>query len=395
MIWKLLLAAASAGFGILLLEIGLRLAGYQAIYDVYSKPSIFWEYDPVLGWAHTPGSEGTYVGPRPWPIEFSAPIHINSLGLRGPEIDPLPPTGIRVLLQGDSMVAAFEVPYEQTFGALLEESLSEDLGVPVQVINAGVRGYGNDQSYLYFLEEGRGLDPDLVLHLYSANDARNNITVHRMRRPFSKAAFALEEGELELKGVPVPKYPLCSAYRMGADWELREISTFSEEMMCAFQMMLADRSALFTLLALRLNENRDLVNLLYALGSPERGSLVDRGESPGGVSYEIRLSEALLLAFAGAVREQGAAFMLVGDLPEGVDRAALARVGVDFAPTLEPPEDPSAPRLTFLRDAHFNALGHRLLAESLRPRVARALRERMKSKPLRDSDSTNTGPKDG
>ena len=84
-----MLAAASATFGFLLLEIGLRLAGYQAIYDVYSKPSIFWEYDPVLGWAHTPGSEATYVGPRPWPIEFSTPIRINSQGLRGPEIDPL------------------------------------------------------------------------------------------------------------------------------------------------------------------------------------------------------------------------------------------------------------------------------------------------------------------
>ena len=395
MIGKILLAVASAAFGVLLLEVGLRLAGFQAIYDVYSKPSIFWEYDPLLGWAHTPESEGTYVGPRPWPIEFSAPIHINSVGLRGPEIDPLPAMGLRVLLQGDSMVAAFEVPYEQTFGALLEDSLSEELGVPVQVVNAGVRGYGNDQSYLYFLEEGRGLDPDLVLHLYSANDARNNITVHRMRRPFSKAAFALEGGALELRGMPVPSYPLCSAYRMDADWQLREISSVSEEAMCAFQMMLADRSALFTLLALRLSDNRGLVDLLYALGSPERGSLVDRGESPERVPYQIRLTDAVLRAFAEAVREQGSVFMLAGDLPEGVDRAGLARLGVDFAPGLEIPEDPSAPRLTFLRDSHFNTLGHQLFAESLRPRMARVLRERMQSKSVRDSGSMNSGAGDG
>ena len=49
MIWKLLLAAVSAAGGILLVEIGLRVAGYQALYDVYSKPSVFWEYDPILG----------------------------------------------------------------------------------------------------------------------------------------------------------------------------------------------------------------------------------------------------------------------------------------------------------------------------------------------------------
>ena len=384
MIWKLLLAALSASVGVLLVEIGLRLSGYQALFNLYSKPSIFWEYDPVLGWAHTPGSEGTYVGPRPWPIEFASPIRINSLGLRGPEIEPPPPMGLRVLLQGDSMVVAFEVPYDQTFGAVLEASLSDELGVPVQVINAGVRGYGSDQSYLYFRERGQALDPDLVIHLHSANDVRNNITVHRMRRPFAKPAFALMDGGLALRGVPVPHYPLCSAYRMDDDWQLRNISSANVELMCAIQMTLADRSALFTLLTLRLNTYECLINFLSGLGSPDQGDLIERTDSPDEGGYEIRLTGALLRAFAGAVREQGAAFMLVGDVPEGVDRAGLEDLGAVLVPTLERPTDPSAPAVTFRRDAHFNELGHRLMAELLRPRAAQILRERMKTEPARD-----------
>ena len=42
-----------------LFEIGLRLAGYEAIYEVYSKPSIFWIHDELLGWRHEPGASGS------------------------------------------------------------------------------------------------------------------------------------------------------------------------------------------------------------------------------------------------------------------------------------------------------------------------------------------------
>jgi hypothetical protein len=106
-------------------EIGVRLLGYGAIFDVHSKPSIFWVQDPLLGWRHEPNAEGTYVGPRPWPVEWSTPLRINSLGLRGPELEAVPPGGYRVLALGDSLTAAFEVPYEETFTALLEEKLTE------------------------------------------------------------------------------------------------------------------------------------------------------------------------------------------------------------------------------------------------------------------------------
>jgi len=374
-IGKILLAGFSTAFGLLLLEVALRLAGYQAIYDVYSKPSIFWEHEPLLGWAHTPSSEGTYVGPRPWPVEFSTPIHINSQGLRGPEVEALPPDGLRVLLQGDSVVAAVEVDYEDSFGARLQESLTEEMGVPVQVINAGVRGYGSDQSYLYFKERGHLLRPDLVIHHHSHNDLRNNITIHRMRRPFSKAAFALREGELELEGAPVPSYPICSAFRMNAAFEVQRISTFAMELMCKFQVVLADRSALFTLLALRLAENRSLLSLLYELGSPNRNELIAQDPELEGMGYESRITAAVLVAFAESVRESGSRFLVILPDSESLDREALARSGVVSVVTDQFWEGREWKDLVFKNDSHFNEEGHRVLAEYLKPQVAQVLRE--------------------
>jgi hypothetical protein len=148
----LLLVSVAGTLGVF--EVGLHLLGYQAIYETYSKPSLFWVRDPLLGWSHEPGAEGIFVGPRPWPIEYEAPVRINSLGLRGPEVEEREPGELRILFLGDSVVAGFEVPYEQTLTAVLEERLGRRLERPVRVINAAVRGYGTDQSYLYFRERG-------------------------------------------------------------------------------------------------------------------------------------------------------------------------------------------------------------------------------------------------
>ena len=55
---KLLLACGAMGGLTICLEVGARLAGYQPIHDVYSKPSKFWQKDVLLGWSHEPGAAG-------------------------------------------------------------------------------------------------------------------------------------------------------------------------------------------------------------------------------------------------------------------------------------------------------------------------------------------------
>ncbi len=120
---RLLVFATVFALCLIVSEIAVRLIGYEPIYSVYSQPSVFWRLDPLLGWSHQPQSGGKYVGPKPWPIEFNSTIEINSDGLRGPEVAPRPPDGLRVLFLGDSMLAAFEVEYEETFTARIEKEL--------------------------------------------------------------------------------------------------------------------------------------------------------------------------------------------------------------------------------------------------------------------------------
>jgi hypothetical protein len=266
---RALLRLASLAVACVAAELGLRLAGYEALHDVYSMPELFWQHDARLGWSMEPGAHGRYRGPRPFPIEFDKAIEINSLGLRGPELPAREPGELRVILLGDSFVAGFEVEQSETFAVLMERQLRGRMRRPVRVINAGVRGYGTDQSLLWFRERGRELRPDLVVAVFSANDFEDNVTLHRVRRPFGKAAFALRpSGALELIGVPVPRYELCSAVVLNAAYQPVRVDSVSSRAVCGLQTRLADHSALFTLLASGLARVPAWVRLLQGGGEP-------------------------------------------------------------------------------------------------------------------------------
>jgi lysophospholipase L1-like esterase len=366
-------------------ELGLRWLGYEAIYQVYSHPEIFWQRDELLGWSHEPNAQGTYVGPRPWPVEFEALVEINSLGLRGPEIAELPANGYRVLFLGDSLVAGFEVPYEESFEALLEAELGRMFDFPVQVINGGVRGYGTDQSYLYYRERGRRLRPDLVVFVHGGNDAADNITLHRMRRTFSKGALAPRvDGSLEGVGYPIPEYPLCSEYALDASLAPRRIDTAFESAMCNVQTRMADRSALFTFFSERIRRNPAALLFLYRLGTPDaaaeippstigEGGPVAASQAPQPLAARYQVTRAILHALAREVRVNGAELLLpvVPDYWRPLDASDLAGDGVFL---LDVVLDLARPELHFQMDSHLNARGHAAFARLLAPAVAERIR---------------------
>ena len=392
------LLLASLGLTFALAEGALRAAGYTALHAVYSRPELFWRHDELLGWSLEPNAKGRFTGPRPFPIEFETTIETNSLGLRGPELAPRAPGELRVLFLGDSFVAGFEVEQAETFTALVEGRLARHLGVPVRTINAGVRGYGTDQSYLYFRERGRALGADLVVAVFSANDFDDNVTLHRARRPFGKAAFALRpNGALELVGAPVPLYEICSSWILGADYRPQRVDGAFSRGACFLQTRLADHSALFTLVATSLGRLPFLVGLLNSLthpgaeAEPMQSSLApwpltlhraDAGVGGDALSPEARgrvetdLTTALLQALAREVRESGASFLLMM-IPQHwkrVDARALRADGiqphwVELSAAIDPAQ------IRFANDAHLNALGHRIYAEGLLPVLATALQE--------------------
>lgn len=160
------------------------------------------DFDPRLGYSHVPGASGWWVSIIN-PLEFRTWVTINSHGLRDHEIDLEKPEGItRLLVIGDSVVDALEVPLEATFVKQLENNLRVS-GYPVEVINGGHYGYGTDQELLFYQYKGHEFDPDLVvLAFYPGNDVLDNSSSYTLSaKPYFELAA---DGSLALRNVPVP-----------------------------------------------------------------------------------------------------------------------------------------------------------------------------------------------
>lgn len=185
-----------------LLEVGVRIAR--------SAPPVeasgwFWKVpDGTTGWALQPNTSGRSYNPL---YEYDVSVAINSRGLRAYEfIGYEKPEGVyRVIVLGDSFVEAVQVELEESFPQQLGRQIADATGKQVEVLNAGVGGWGNDQQLLWLKEEGYKYSPDLiVLAIYPRNDFMNNSEAlesanqGRILKPF----YRLENGELRLNYFP-------------------------------------------------------------------------------------------------------------------------------------------------------------------------------------------------
>ena len=94
----------------------------------------------------------------------------NSQGFRGPELAPLGQS-MRVLVYGDSYIQADFARTEDTFTEQLKGRLAGKIGKSIEVVNAGVAGYGPDQELRRMEEELPALKPNLVIvAIYAGND---------------------------------------------------------------------------------------------------------------------------------------------------------------------------------------------------------------------------------
>jgi len=382
------------------------MLGYHAIYEEYTDPDRYYVADAMAGWSYRPGATGEFVGPRPYPITYRSHIRINSFGLRGPELTAVPPGGLRVLALGDSWTSGLEVEENETYSAVAASLLSQRLGVPVQVINAGVRGYGTDQAWLFYQERLKQLHPDVVLYYYTGIAGRN-VTLHQMRRVFAKPAFVLgPDNTLHLIGQPIPDYPRCSEYRV-VDGAARRIDGARHDAICWLQMNLADHSAFFSFVVRRLQSNPALVSTLYHMGIYDEAGQnppIEEFKPPAAPPVEPtpsvmaaappappsatmpsdeahRLTSVLISRMADDVRSSGAQFMLMGedvDLDQ-LDVAAFDQQGIPVT-RVDPAFGPDSDSLFIPHDGHPNALGHHrigeLLADQLEPMLRRVIASR-------------------
>jgi lysophospholipase L1-like esterase len=94
----------------------------------------------------------------------------NSQGYAGPDL-LAPGTRPRIVVYGDSFTNALFTPQDQRLTSQLQTLLNDQMGREVEVINAGIAGYGPDQVLRRMQDELEVLTPDLVIfNLFSGND---------------------------------------------------------------------------------------------------------------------------------------------------------------------------------------------------------------------------------
>ncbi len=119
-------------------------------------------YRPVPGAIQTSRRDEINGGER---ITYS----INSQGFRGDELQARP--DFRIAIYGDSFVHGYYSSLANTFAVRLADRLSSRLHRNIEVVNAGVAGYGPDQELRKMERELAGLRPDLVLvGIFTGND---------------------------------------------------------------------------------------------------------------------------------------------------------------------------------------------------------------------------------
>ena len=124
-----------------------------------------------------------YGLPMHWPglvrylPQYGHTVSFNSAGMRDREhAEAREPGVFRILLLGDSFMEALQVPFDSSLPGLLETRLSRESGRRVEVLNAGVSGWGTDDELRYLTEYGVKYRPDLVVVAMTLhNDISDNL----------------------------------------------------------------------------------------------------------------------------------------------------------------------------------------------------------------------------
>lgn len=179
--------------GLMIALVGVE-AGARILADLLGVSS-YMQYDKQVGWKAKPGAVKRHKNEN---LGFDVTYHINNRGARGAVHDQVKPPGVyRVVLLGDSNGFGWGIAEGKYFAAIIDHELDS-----VEVMNLSLSGYGTDQEYLRFVEEGMAYRPDLVIVQVTPND------FEEIQHPFfngkAKPQFILSEGdELHLVNVPV------------------------------------------------------------------------------------------------------------------------------------------------------------------------------------------------
>lgn len=367
----LALTLASLLLCALVLEVGLRLFwdGYYQKFDP-EHPWGEFVFNPTRGW-----SLGPDFASVDWDTDFKVMRLHNSHGLRNPEIAVEKPAGkTRVLAIGDSFVYGNGVENEEAFPRVLESLVPS-----LQVINAGVPLYSGAEELVALREEIAIWKPDIVIAAYFWNDLFGAY-------PGRYLQFQVKpDGSLHLDppDPPTDHHPAFDFHWRRHEKRVKRYHFIARNSYA--WRLLSDRIKVFTFITRSWWDA-----LVRSLGDEREQTAVDRSQEEP--AWELSL--ALLEEMSRVARDHDARFLLlvipdqaqvepdvdVYDLPPYLDDVQ-ERV-VSFAESHDIPVLDPLPALREIRlkdgmpqyfpnDRHWNAVGHRHMAELLRDELRR------------------------
>jgi len=199
---KCIVLAVSVVFSFFFAELVCRYCYFENLSIVDKTPeSKFVRYDEQLGWSTIPNSDGYFTNPR---AGFKGYVRYDENGIRVND-NNYDYEGKSILIIGDSVTAGLEVDNNKTYVADLERLFYEN-GCEYRIYNAGVRGYGTDQS-LWQME--RLLDivkPNYLIYMFNSTDFLDNRTIKQSNRELGKPVFILNNNKLIPINRPSIKY---------------------------------------------------------------------------------------------------------------------------------------------------------------------------------------------
>lgn len=186
---------------LLLLEMVIRFMLPQQL--VLLRPDIFIPTESGIGYRHAPNIDTTInTGER------EARLLTDENGYRIGAAAQSPPD-YRILAIGDSFLEALQVDYEDSMTALLEQSLSANLGASVSIVNTGMSGY-DPNHYLLMTREALAQDryDMLLVFVYVANDiVSKKVESFPAREPTLRHSFRLPQNFSRGEWVDAVFYP--------------------------------------------------------------------------------------------------------------------------------------------------------------------------------------------
>lgn len=176
-----------------LLEVSFRIIGIPYDSKWIPDENAFARFDPELGWSYIPNKSTIHRADY-----LKVPVHFDKDGIRVPlpgfEFDKTAPS---VLFIGGSFTMGHGLSYEEGFVG----KFAAIKGLPYQVVNLGVQGFGSDQTLLVLKKHFHRFNAKIVIytfiedHIYRNGNFDRRILIPSAKFLGTKPLFDLDTNE--------------------------------------------------------------------------------------------------------------------------------------------------------------------------------------------------------